>query len=116
MVTALYGNSNNHNLCLVLSRKYPQNLTTRLNLLKHGGTVICTYVLLLRELRHYKHNLTYNKPLIVDDLVEVDSAIYKYVSFSESATIAIVMKGLRDLSPLIRSWLGSKGSLGLLRE
>ena len=56
-------------------------MTTRLNLLKHGGTVICTYVLLLRELRHYKHNLTYNKPLIVDDLVEVDSAVYKYVSF-----------------------------------
>jgi len=116
MVTFLNGNSNNHNLCSVLSRKYSPNVTTWLNLLKHGGTVICTYVLLRRELRHYKHNLTYNQPLIVDELVEVDSAVYKYISFSESATIAVVMKGLRDWSPLFRSWQGSVRSRGLLRE
>jgi hypothetical protein len=45
-----------------------------------------------------------------DDLVEVDCTNYKYISVSESVTIAVVMKGLLDWSPLVRSWLGSVGS------
>jgi hypothetical protein len=52
---------------------------------------------------------------MVDILVQVDSAIYKYISVSESVTIAVVMKGLRDWSPVVRSWLGSVGSR-VLRE
>lgn len=47
---------------------------------------------------------------MVDDLVEVDSDIYKYIYISDSVTIAVVTKGQRDWSPLVSSWLRSVGS------